>query len=95
VSAAVECVIGGDIHLVGGEDPALLGGGVIDRHLVLRRGARAWEELDAPPLAVHGAAGGAIGGELVVAGGAARQGALSPLAWTNYAARFDPRAQLD
>lgn len=90
VSAAVEGVIAGDIHLVGGEDPSVLGGGVIDRHLVLRRGARSWEELDSPPLAVHGAAGGTVDGQLLVAGGAARQGALSPLAWTDYAARFDP-----
>jgi hypothetical protein len=90
MSAAVEGVIGGDIHLVGGEDPALLGGGVIDRHLVLRREARSWEELDPPPLAVHGAAGGTIDGALLVAGGAARQGALSPLAWTDYTARFAP-----
>jgi N-acetylneuraminic acid mutarotase len=90
VSAAVEGVIGGDIHLVGGEDPAVFGGGVIDRHLVLHRGARAWRELESPPLAVHGAAGGTIDGELLVAGGAARQGALSPLAWTDYTARFSP-----
>jgi N-acetylneuraminic acid mutarotase len=90
VSAAVEGVIGGDIHLVGGEDPAVFGGGVIDRHLVLRRGADAWEELEPPPLAVHGAAGGVVGGQLLVAGGAARQGPLSPLAWTDYAARLDP-----
>jgi N-acetylneuraminic acid mutarotase len=89
VSAAVEGVIDGEIHLVGGEDPAVLGGGVIDRHLVLRRGAREWEELAAPPLAVHGAAGGAIDGELLVAGGSGRQGALSPLAWTDFAARFE------
>lgn len=88
ISAAAEGVLGGDIHLVGGEDPALLGGGVIDRHLRLRRGAEEWEALPGPPLPVHGAAGGVIGGELLVAGGAARQGPLSAISWTDYAARF-------
>jgi N-acetylneuraminic acid mutarotase len=88
ISAAAEGVLDGDIHLVGGEDPALLGGGTIDRHLVLRRGADAWEALDGPPLPVHGAAGGAVDGELLVAGGASRQGPLSAISWTDYAARF-------
>jgi hypothetical protein len=90
VSAAVEAVLGGEIHLVGGEDPDVIGGGTIDSHLVLDRRQGRWREADPPPLAVHGAAGGAAGGRLVVAGGARRQGLLSPLAWTGVTSAFDP-----
>lgn len=90
VSAAAEGAIDGDIHLVGGERPALLDGGVIERHLVLPDRAPGWQELHAPPLAVHGAAAGVIGGRLLVAGGASRQGLLSTISWSDYAAWFDP-----
>jgi hypothetical protein len=90
VSAAVEAVVGGTIHLVGGEDPAPFGGGTIDSHLTLGPGAGAWQEEQPAPLAVHGAAGGALEGRVVVAGGSARQGLLSPLAWTDLVASYEP-----
>lgn len=90
VSGAVEGLAGGEIHLVGGEDPTAVGGEVIDTHLVLDPEARRWREEPPPPLAVHGAAGGVIDGRLLMAGGARRQGFLSPLAWTDFAAAHDP-----
>lgn len=92
ISAAVEGVIDGRIHLVGGEDPAILGGGTFDHHLVLEEDGEGWGRAEPAPLAVHGAAGGVVDGRLHVIGGAARQGLLSVLAWTGYAASYDPSA---
>lgn len=89
-SAAVEGVIGDRIHLAGGEDPALVGGGTFDHHFVLDPEGGEWEIAEGPPLAVHGAAGGTVDGELYVIGGAARQGLLSALAWTGFGASYDP-----
>lgn len=93
VSAAAEGVLDGAIHLVGGEDPAVAGGGVLDRHIVLRPGApesRRWEDATPPPVATHGAGRGVIGGRLIVTGGSARQGLLSPAAWSPLTASYDP-----
>ena len=90
VSAAVEGVLDDRIHLVGGEDPAVPGGGTIDQHLVFDPDAPrpAWRERPPPPLAVHGAAGDVLGGRLIVAGGSRRQGPLSSISRTDFAAAF-------
>jgi N-acetylneuraminic acid mutarotase len=77
------------IHVLGGEDPQTIGGGVITEHYVLARGARAWVEAPLPIMPVHGASSATIFGKLYVAGGAARQGAFSPLAWRGVLQRFD------
>jgi N-acetylneuraminic acid mutarotase len=90
VSAAVEGVLEGRIHLVGGEDPAVPGGGIIDDHLVLDSAAGSWGPAPPAPLGVHGAGGGVLDGRLVVAGGASRQGALSPFAWTGFTTAYEP-----
>jgi hypothetical protein len=90
-SAMAVGVLDGAIHVVGGEDPGLFGGRVFARHLVLRPGEDGWEELGPPMLAVHGAGYGVVGDELVVAGGARRQGLLSVLSWTGVTQRYsDP-----
>jgi hypothetical protein len=86
ISAAVEGVLDGALHLVGGEDPSVVGGGTVDDHLVLEPGAGRWRGAPPPPVAVHGAGGGVVGERLIVAGGARRQGILSPLAWTDLTA---------
>lgn len=70
------------IHVVGGEDPATLGGGVIDRHFHLLPGGQAWQEAELPIVATHGSASAVLNSDLVVVGGARRQGALSVLGWT-------------
>lgn len=70
------------IHVVGGEDPATIGGDVLNRHYRLNPTTNAWEEASLPILATHGSAAAVLDDRLVIAGGARRQGALSPLAWT-------------
>jgi N-acetylneuraminic acid mutarotase len=70
------------IHVVGGEDPRALGGGVIEAHYVLNLSSRIWSRGPDPFLWVHGAASGVLGGRLILAGGARRQGTLSFLGWT-------------
>jgi hypothetical protein len=78
------------IHVVGGEDPATFGGGVIDRHFTIdpNAPAAAWREAGRPILAVHGAASGIVFGKLVMAGGSRRQGTFSVLAWTGLTQAF-------
>jgi Kelch motif protein/galactose oxidase-like protein len=83
MSAMAVGVLNGDIHVVGSEDPSLIGGGVSNLHLVLRADGDRWERDAEPALAVHGAAFGADGDRLFIAGGASRNGALSVLSWTN------------
>lgn len=90
VSAGVEGVLDGRIHLVGGEDPAVPGGATYDDHLTLDPDDGAWQQHGTAPLPVHGAGGGILDGRLVIAGGAARQGALSTLAWTGFTAAYEP-----
>jgi N-acetylneuraminic acid mutarotase len=92
VSAAAEGVLDGAIHLVGGEDPSVPGGEVLQAHLVLPQRADVWEEATPAPVSTHGAGRGVIGGRLFVAGGSARQGLLSPAAWTPSTAAYDPGA---
>lgn len=88
-SASVAGVLGDRIHVVGGEDPAVLGGGVFDRHVWLEPGSAEWQRGPQPPLATHGTAGGVIDGRLYVAGGATRQGLLSLVSWTGFTASYE------
>ena len=83
MSAMAVAVLGGNLHVVGGENPAFIGGGVMSDHFFLRAGSKRWERRARPPLAVHGAGFGDYQGVMFIAGGAARQGALSVLSWTN------------
>ncbi len=84
-SGAAEGVIDGHILVLGGEEPALRGGHIIDRHWVLdaRADAPHWRPAPPPPLPVHGADGAVLDGQMVIAGGAARHGLLSVLGWTD------------
>lgn len=90
VSAAAVGVVDARIHVVDGEDPATLGGGVLDAHWVLDPAVGSWEPGAPSRLPVHGAADGVVGGRLHVAGGATRQGALSVTAWTDEVQVLDP-----
>lgn len=88
---AAELLNDGRVHVVGGEDPGTIGGGVIDRHFVLDLVANTWSEGSKPRLAVHGAASDEVAGLLLIVGGARRQGAFSVLAWTGVTQRFNPQ----
>ena len=88
---AAELLADGRIHVVGGEDPATFGGGVIDRHDVLDIPSGEWLAGPKALLAVHGAASDEIAGVMLIVGGARRQGTYSVLAWTGITQRFDPR----
>lgn len=87
---AVAFLDDGLIHVVGGEEPSTIGGGVTDRHLVLAPGDDAWLEGPPPLLAVHGAPGVNVEGRMLVVGGSRRQGSLSIFGWTGLAQVFDP-----
>lgn len=91
MSAMTAGVLDGTIHVVGGERPGPFRGEVIDRHYRLTPRTSRWEEQPRPILAVHGAGGGAAGDQLIVVGGARREGALSVLAWTGVTQVYDPR----
>lgn len=86
MSAMAAGAMGDGIHVVGGEDPRTIGGGVIEAHYVLDLPAGVWRRGPDPFVWVHGAASGVLGGRLIVAGGARRQGSLSPLGWTGLTA---------
>lgn len=88
---SAELLGDGRIHVIGGEDPGTIGGGVISRHFTLAPGATEWSTGPRPLLAVHGAASDEVAGILIIAGGSRRQGAWSVLAWTGVTQRFDPR----
>lgn len=88
---SAELLSDGRIHVVGGEDPGMIGGKVIDRHYVLDPNSGTWSTGPLAILAVHGAAADEVAGFLVIVGGARRQGALSILAWTGVTQRFNPR----
>jgi len=83
MSAMAVGVLNDDLQVVGGENPALVGGRVLADHFVLRGGGKIWETRASQALPVHGAGFGAYQGVLYVAGGATRPGALSVLSWTN------------
>lgn len=82
MSAMAAAVVKGSLHVVGGEDPAVPGGRVIDAHYVLHAGAPDWVAAPKPPTPTHGAGYGAYRGKLIIAGGATRQGLLSFTAWS-------------
>jgi N-acetylneuraminic acid mutarotase len=79
------------IHVVGGENPKTFGGGVIDEHFRLAPDATKWESAPLPILPVHGAASAVVSGNLVLFGGARRQGTLSVIAWTGLCQAFAPQ----
>jgi hypothetical protein len=79
------------IHVIGGEDPGTIGGGVIDRHFVLDPQTETWSTGPKPLLAVHGASSDQVAGILLISGGARRQGTWSTLAWTGVTQRFEPQ----
>lgn len=83
MSAMAVGVIDGDVHVVGSEDPSFIGGGVSASHYVFRAKGTRWKEIARQPLGVHGAAYGVWNGQLVVAGGASRNGALSVISWSD------------
>ena len=87
---AAELLKDGRIHVVGGEDPGTLGGGVIDAHYTLDPDTGIWNSGAKSVLAVHGASSDQVAGILLITGGARRQGAWSILAWTGVTQRFDP-----
>ena len=92
MSAMAVGVIDGDVHVVGSEDPSFIGGGVSSSHYVFRAKGSRWKQLAREPLGVHGAAYGVWDEALVVAGGAARNGALSVISWTDATQLFSEGA---
>src|SRR5437867_4331702 len=88
---AAALLADGRIHVIGGEDPGTIGGHVVDRHFVLDLTTNSWIAGPRALLAVHGPAFGEVAGELIIAGGARRQGTYSTLAWTGVTQKFDPR----
>ncbi len=90
-SGAAEAILDGVIYVSGGEDPAR--GVIVDRHWRLDTGlgaSAAWEPLTPPPLAIHGVAGAAIDGRIVIIGGSTRPGGESNTAWTGATQAFAP-----
>ncbi|HVL33928.1 MAG TPA: kelch repeat-containing protein, partial [Actinomycetota bacterium] len=78
------------IHVVGGEEPATVGGYVLDRHFRLDADGVEWVADPLPILPTHGSAAVVIDGRLYITGGARRQGALSPLGWTGRTETYAP-----
>ena len=87
---AAEILQDGRIHVIGGEDPGTLGGGVNDVHFALDPDTGVWSTGPKARLAVHGAASDQVAGILLIAGGSRRHGAWSVLAWTGATFRFVP-----
>jgi len=88
MSAMAAGTTGDGIHVVGGEDPATIGGGVIDRHYHLLPGGQQWQDAELPIVATHGSASAVLSDDLIIVGGARRQGALSVLGWTGVTQRY-------
>jgi hypothetical protein len=88
---AAEVLKDGRLHVVGGEDPGTIGGGVVDAHYILDPQTNTWSSGPKALLAVHGAAYDQVAGILLISGGARRQGAFSPIAWTGVTQRFEPQ----
>jgi N-acetylneuraminic acid mutarotase len=79
------------IHVVGGENPSTVGGGVLDHHYRLATGGTTWDPQPKPILAVHGAASLVADGQLIIIGGARRQGTFSVLGWTGLVEAYGPQ----
>jgi N-acetylneuraminic acid mutarotase len=82
MSAMAVGILSGRLHVIGGENPAFIGGRVLQDHFLLKEDSTTWERRAPPPLPVHGAAFGAYQDVMFIAGGSTRQGALSVLSWT-------------
>jgi N-acetylneuraminic acid mutarotase len=91
MSAMAAGALADGIHVVGGEDPTTFGGGVLDHHYRLPANGTAWDTQPKPILAVHGAASLVADGELIVIGGARRQGTFSVLGWTGLVEAYGPQ----
>lgn len=85
-SAAAAAVVDNTPVVVGGED----GGDVVEAAWYFD--GSSWQSLPDPPLAVHGPAVGVLDGQMLIAGGSSRRGALSVLAWTGAVQALDPAA---
>lgn len=81
MSAMAVGVLGDGLHVIGGEDPGVLGGSVSRSHLVLTDPGEDWRRAPEAILAVHGAGYATTEEALIVAGGASRQGALSAISF--------------
>ncbi len=90
MSAMSVGVVDETLHVVGGEDPDAIGGGVSTKHFALDRNGDRWREDSAAILRVHGAGFGMYKDTLIIAGGASRQGALSTISWTGVTQSFEP-----
>ncbi|HVL90842.1 MAG TPA: kelch repeat-containing protein [Actinomycetota bacterium] len=90
-AGAAAALDDGLIHLVGGEDPRMLGGRVYDLHLAFDPIGSVWLEGPKPLLAVHGGAYADVTGKLLVIGGSRRQGTFSIFGWTGLVQVFDPQ----
>jgi hypothetical protein len=82
MSAMATGVVDDILHVVGGEDPGILGGHVTSTHVALDKPTGRWLRWQDPPLPVHGSGFGVISDHLFIAGGASRPGALSTISWT-------------
>ena len=96
-SGASEGLVDNSLLIIGGEDPATFGGGIVHAHWRLDVAADEleWEPAPPPMLAVHGVEGAVVDGNLYVAGGAGRHGFWSVFSWTNAVQRLDEPAAAD
>lgn len=90
-AVAAAALDDGLIHVVGGENPKMIGGRVYDLHLAFDPVGSVWLEGPKPLLAVHGAAYANVTGKLLVIGGSRRQGTFSIFGWTGLVQVFDPQ----
>lgn len=92
LSAATAAALDdGLIHVVGGENPRMIGGRVFDLHLAFDPIGSVWLEGPRPLLATHGGAYADVTGKLLIIGGSRRQGTFSIFGWTGLVQVFDPQ----
>lgn len=82
-------VVDGRLHAVGGEDPQTIGGWTSAAHEVYDPDSNRWSRDAALPLAVHGNTVVAVDGDVVVVGGAWRQGLWSITSWSDRTFVYD------